>query len=166
MSVRAATLVAMFALAGCKVPTDLGNECAMVKRDPNVDGGRLFIKEGEIKVGANKDFISFGSTDCENLTCVRDADFVRDGGAVDPNAVARGYCSNRCQQGSTCESANPDDDNNAQRRLNCRALLLDAETLRALCNGSDADRAKCKANFGNIDSPYFCARGGVVDGGN
>jgi hypothetical protein len=138
-------------ISACKPPTDLGNDCRMVKRNP--DGGRaLGIKEGELKSAANKDFISFGSTDCENLTCVRDAEFLRDGGSLDVDAGAFGYCSDKCDEGSTCPSGNPNDDNDAKRRLNCRALLLDPETLSALC-------AAGQCLPGDVRSPFFCARG-------
>src|SRR5687768_18575464 len=90
--------IMVLASAGCRVPSDLGSGCRMVKRDPNVDGGRLYIQNKEIKVGANKDFISFGSVDCENLVCVRDSLFPVPDGGFDPEAVAEGYCSNRCIQ--------------------------------------------------------------------
>ena len=154
---------AVITFAGCKPPSDLGTPCTMVKRDPNVDGGRLFVRNKEIKVGANKDFISFGSVDCENLVCVRDADFAVPDGGFDPEAVAQGYCSNRCAiVGDICPSVSADDDNDAKRRLTCRPLLLDAETLALICNGSAEDKAKCKAYFGNTSRPEFCARGGSV----
>ena len=152
--------VAVVSLAGCKPPSDLGDTCQMVKRDHNVDGGRLPIQNRDIKVGANKDFISFGSTDCENLVCVRDSAFPVPDGGLDPDANALGYCSNRCISGDPCPSGNPDDDNDARRRLTCRPLLLDVESLRLLCNGSAEDKARCKANFGNTTTPDFCARGG------
>lgn len=152
--------LAMLVLAGCKPPSDLGSSCQLVRRNP--DGGRnINIREGDIKAAASKDFISFGTIECENLTCVRDADFSRDGGsdgggttAVDPNALAVGYCSDKCLQGSTCPSSNPADDNDAKKRLNCRPLLLDSETLNALCSAG-----QCLP--GGIKSPYFCARGGI-----
>ncbi len=163
-------VIGVFALlvVGCKTPTDLGAVCRMVKRNP--DGGRaLPIREGEIKAGANKDFISFGASDCDNLTCVRDSEFARgdggrldggldddDGGTLGP--IALGYCSDKCLQGSTCSSADPNDDNDAKKRLNCRALLLDNETLNALCGAG-----QCLP--GNIKSPYFCARGQIPDAG-
>ncbi len=158
-------LALTFTAMGCKPPTDLGQACRLVKKNP--DGGRaIIILESEIKSAANKDFISFGSTDCENLTCVRDSNFnpdsgVSDGGVVavndGGNAFAFGYCSNVCEQGSTCSAADPNDDNDARRRLNCRALLLDQETLSALCASG--------ACIQGIKSPFFCARGSSPDSG-
>ncbi len=154
--------LAVALLVGCTPATDLGSPCQMVKRDPNVDGGRLFIKNSEIKVGANKDFISFGATQCENFVCVRDADYpVPDGGFV-PDEIASGYCSDHCAPGAACPAQNGNDDNDARLRLTCRPLLLDTETLALICNGSPEDRAKCKAYFGNTSKPDFCARGGVL----
>jgi hypothetical protein len=156
-----AIALVFFAVAGCKASSQLGEECALVKRDPNVDGGRLFITNSEIKAGAMKDFISFGSIDCDDLICVRDSDYApADGGALNPTETAKGYCSRSCIVGDPCPSSSAEQDSNPRTRLTCRPLLLDAETLRALCNGSEEDRAKCKAYFGSTTSPDFCARGG------
>jgi hypothetical protein len=162
IAVRFTSLV-LLAVVGCKASNQLGEECALVKRDPNVDGGRLYVRNGELKVAAMKDFISFGSTDCEDLICVRDADYAPpDGGALQPNETAKGYCSKSCINESSCSS--PELDGNPQRRLKCRPLLLDAETLRALCNGSDRDRARCKTAFGSTTGSDYCARGAVDAG--
>ncbi len=134
----------------------------MVKRDPNVDGGRLFITNGELQGGPRKDFVSFGSTDCEDLICVRDSDFAApDGGALNPKEVATGYCSRNCLVGAACPSSTAELDGNPRTRLTCRPLLLDTETLRAICNGSEGDRASCKTYLGNLTLPDFCARGGT-----
>ena len=135
----------------------------MVKRDPNVDGGRLYVTNAEIKVGARKDFISFGSIDCDDLICVRDWDYAPpDGGALNPNETAKGYCSRSCIVADPCPSSSQEADSNPKTRLTCRPLLLDAETLRALCNGTEADRARCNAYFAGTTSPDFCARGGAA----
>lgn len=164
MLARSLLFSLVIAGSGCKAGSDLGKQCQMVKRDPNVDGGRLFILNKEIKVGANKDFISFGAVDCEDLVCVRDSDFAATAGA-DPEGIAFGYCSRQCAPATVCAAEKPSDDNDAKLRLSCRALLLDAETLAALCNGSPEDRAKCEAYLGNVESPYFCARGSAADAG-
>ncbi len=154
-------IIAFLAVVGCRASNQLGEECAMVKRDS--DGGRLYVTNGEIKVGAMKDFVSFGSTDCDDLICVRDSDYAApDGGALNPNEPAKGYCSKSCINESSCANAELDAD--PRSRLKCRPLLLDAETLRQLCNGSDADRARCKSSLGSITSPDFCARGGFDAG--
>ena len=138
---------------GCSAPSELGQECRLVKRD--LDGGRQYITNAEIESGASKDFISLGSLDCEDLICVRSTGDARVGG---PNESARGYCSKACNIGSACPSYSREVDSNPKTRLICRPLLLDAETLRALCNGSEADRAKCQTYFGGATSSDFCAR--------
>ena len=134
----------------------------MVKR--GADGGRQYITNAEIAGGSSKDFISLGSLDCEDLICVRSSGDAPVGGATEP---ARGYCSKGCDIGSACPSYSPELDSNPKTRLICRPLLLDAETLRALCNGSAADRAKCNAYFGGTTSSDFCARESLgADAGN
>lgn len=142
-----APLLVLLLLAACTTPTDYGQPCKLVKRGP--DGKPVPIATGEIKVGAGKDFISFGATDCENLVCVIDTDAPA---GTNPNAPAVGYCSNRCQQGTECPSGDPADDLDPKKKLRCRALVLDEETLRSV-------------NIGDLKSPYFCARGAVTDGG-
>lgn len=152
-----------FVLVGCRAKTDLGRECTLVKKLP--DGGTAPILEGDIKEAANKDFISLGSVQCEDFVCVRDADFPRpglDGGNFDPTKEARGYCSRPCIQGAQCPAENAADDEKADKRLTCRALLLDEATLSAICS---TDPAKCKQYFGETKSPYFCARGNSPDAG-
>lgn len=155
-------VLALFAVAGCRASSDLGAECALVKRDPNVDGGRLFVTNGELRAGAAKDFVSIGSAECEDLICVRDSDYAPpDGGALNPNETARGYCSRNCITGDPCPSSSSELDGNPRTRMTCRPLLLNAATLRAICAGSAADRARCEASLGNSTSPDFCARGGT-----
>ena len=157
------TLV-LLTLNASRAPSDLGAPCVMYKQQradaglANYDGGVIPILEGEVKEGANKDFISFGSTDCEDFTCVRDATWVKDAG---PLANAQGYCSKVCNLGSTCLAGDPADDNKADRKLSCRALLLDEATLAALCSTNvDGGSGTCA-----FKSPYFCARGTGPDGG-
>jgi hypothetical protein len=154
-----ALALVVFTVAGCRSPTDNGRDCIMTKRG-GVDGGRaVYIMESEIKEGAHKDFISFGSTDCENLTCVRDYQVEkRDGG----DGLAHGYCSDVCIEGTACPAENADDDNKADKKLSCRALLLDSDTLGAFCK---EDPVKCRTYFGGVTTPFFCARGTTPDGG-
>lgn len=149
----AALLAASLVVTGCRPATDLNTPCRLVKRNP--DGGTpLPILEKDVlaKTSTNKDFISFGTVECEDLVCVRDTNFKSDAGPDDP---AFGYCSRSCAQGSSCPSQDSSLDDSADR-LRCRALLLDAETLKAL-----ADQG---LNPGNVRDPYFCARGGADAG--
>jgi len=111
------------------------------------------IREGELPDGG-KDFISFGAAVCENFVCVRDSAYIKN---PNPAAEALGYCSGSCVTGSNaCPAANSADDKDPTRRLTCRALLLDEQTLAAICT---ADPVKCQTYFGGTRSPYFCARG-------
>jgi len=145
---------ALLALAGaCRSLTDLGTPCVLVKKNP--DGGTVpvALKERDLPDGG-KDFISFGAAACENLVCVRDSSFPKN---PDPNADAVGYCSSACAANSgSCPAANSADDSNPSKRLTCLALLLDEQTLAAICSN---DPAKCYQYFGGTTSPYFCARG-------
>lgn len=147
-----AAALGVFAI-GCKPATDLNQPCTLVKANP--DGGRaLSITEREVRQaqGANKDFISVGSVECEDLICVRDTNFVSDAGENDP---AQGYCSRACQQNSTCPSFDENLDK-GPTALRCRALLLSAEALAQITGD---------AGIPGVRDPYFCARGGGSDGG-
>ena len=163
MLARSLLALALFSLAGCRQATGLNIPSDLVKLDP-ADGGILFIKEKEIKIGANKDFISFGSTDCEDFVCVRDSSYTKgntDGGgaSIDPEARAQGYCSRSCLPASDCPSQSADDDNKADTKLSCRPLLLDAETISAICTITP------DAIFCGVKTPFFCARGSSGDAG-
>jgi hypothetical protein len=100
---------------------------------------------------------------CENLFCVRDADFPTEG--TNPSGPAMGYCSIPCSPntGSTpstqeaCPAANPaDNEEGSPTRLTCRRLSLDEETLAAF---READPEGYRRIFGENESPYYCARG-------
>jgi hypothetical protein len=155
ISVVAASAVCALLASACKPGTDLNRPCRLVKRNPD-GGAALPILESEVKnkVGRNKDFISIGTVDCEDLICVRDADLTNDAGPFDP---AFGYCSRGCLEGSTCPSYESALDKGTTR-LNCRALLLDKETLAQLA-GADG------GSPGNVRDPFFCARGITPDAG-
>jgi hypothetical protein len=144
---------ALTVFSACKPKTDLNNKCSLVKR--NLDGGQpLPIAEADLKSkkANNKDFLSFGTVECEDLLCVRDADFQSDAG---PTEAAFGYCSKACQVGAVCPSFDETLDKGSSA-LSCRALLLDAETLARLKETGGLP--------GNITDPYFCARS-IADAG-
>lgn len=153
--VAAATAMAV-AFTGCANTTELGNECTMVRRDPSdtdeSDGIRSIpLKESEI--AANKDFISFGATDCEDLICVRDAS---DPKGADENANAVGFCTMPCLHTNpdSCLTGNADIDE-GDNPFVCRQLLLDDDTLATL----RADNPELyRRYFGTAESTYFCAR--------
>ena len=143
--------------------SDLNTPCTLVKANP--DGGKplaIYKSDDVIKNGAAKDFISFGSPECEDQVCVRDSAFREDAG--DTSLEAHGYCSTACAEGSSndCQSYSGALDNDPTTRLSCRALLLDAATLLAL-KMSEPD--VYDQTFGSTTSPFFCARSVVFDAG-
>jgi hypothetical protein len=147
------------ALVAC-VPTDLNVPCVLVKGSP--DGGpavNILKDDPVIRNSANKDFISFGSTECEDQVCVRDAAYNQDGMFTD--GFAHGYCSRACVAGSSvgCPSQDGSLDSKPETKLSCRPLLLDEATLNAI---KMADPARYQQTFGMTTSPYFCARSPVI----
>lgn len=78
---------------------------------------------------------------------------------------APGYCSHSCIAGQNCPSQDSSFDDNPSTRLTCRSLLLDADTLSAICSG-DGGMEQCVKAFGGNTSPFFCARGSSPDGGS
>ncbi len=79
--------------------------------------------------------------------------------------AAPGYCSHPCIEGQTCQSNDSSLDDSPLTRLSCRALLLDSDTLSAICSG-DGGTADCVKYFGGNTTPFFCARGTTPDGGS
>jgi hypothetical protein len=143
--------------------SDLNTPCTLVKANP--DGGKplnILKTDDVIKNGAAKDFISFGSPECEDQVCVRDSAFREDAG--DTSAEAHGYCSTSCAEGSSgsCQSFSGALDNDPATRLSCRALLLDSATLLAL---KMQDPVTYDETFGATTSPFFCARSVTFDAG-
>jgi hypothetical protein len=161
-----AGLAALGALAGCKVSTQLGESCSLVRkpRPGETDGGSprfVRVTYGEIP-NTNTDYISFGAVECDDLTCVLDADSPR--GA--PDVPAQGYCTQACVGASACEVT--DDDvrrNNPDlvARMTCRNLILDEQTLSTL----RAENPELyRQSFGDNASSGFCAGARVrTDGG-
>jgi hypothetical protein len=150
-AIAVVSFFALISLEGCRVATDLGRPCTLVKKNPDGGSGSVGILESDLP--PNKDFISFGATECEDLVCVRDAAVPRSG---IPNATATGYCSRACVPNVTngCPASNPDDDKDPNKKLSCRALLLDEQTLGAICS----TRPDTCQSIGDTRSPYFCAR--------
>lgn len=111
MSVRTALLMsATLLLGGCAVSSEIGKECTLVRKATDTEAaqyGRKFMPILEGEVASRQDFISFGSIECEDLVCVRDAAFPRalnEDGTINATAEAKGYCSKACVEGSNaCE---------------------------------------------------------------
>jgi hypothetical protein len=157
--VMVGSLVALAgAVGGCKSENSLGGDCVLVKRGPD-GGSAVQIRESEINAGLQKDFVSFGSIECEDFVCTRDPAFPRDGGS----GAAHGYCSKPCANNDACKTGDDAIDKNPKTKLVCRALLLDEATLGQICQTNPAD---CQTYFGGTSSPFFCARQlTVADGG-
>jgi hypothetical protein len=140
--------------SGCEVTTQLGKPCVLVKRPSDAEAAQGIRSKPvlESEIAPKQDFISFGSTDCEDLICVRDAEAPRD---QDPNAAAQGYCSQECVEGaSTCEVTDSSVDQTLRDRMTCRSLILDQASLERL---KKDDPVTYRATFGETNSPYFCA---------
>jgi len=166
LRVRSFLVVAAVSLSmmACKADTDLGKPgCHLLKALPDGGGTNVIVAE----LAAGKDFLSFGSVECEDLICVLDQDGVAKvlAQATSNPAVlgdpAIGYCSHACAQGNTtgCTPQFQDLQNDPSKIMGCRALVLDDATIAEICK----DPVKCQEYFNNSRSAFFCARGG--DGG-
>ena len=145
--------------AACSQSGDLNKACVLVTKDAGDPTGRTpaDLLESQIP-NTHTDFISFGSPDCDNLVCVRDANYPRG----DAGDVAMGYCSAPCDPGVSAECQSFDGNNTGPNALTCRPLLLDTQTLHSICS---QDAGACQEYFSNTSKPFFCARGGTPDGG-
>ncbi|WP_224369288.1 adventurous gliding motility lipoprotein CglC [Hyalangium versicolor] len=157
MSPRLVVLLSAALLAsGCEVTTELGKKCVLVKKpsDEEVAQGIRSKPVINSEIAAGQDFISFGATDCEDLICVRDAEFVPED--TSPNVAAEGYCSQECVEGSTgdCEVTDTSVPDALKDRIVCRSLLLDQATLERLKRD---DPVTYRRTFGETNSPYFCS---------
>lgn len=83
-------------LLSCSASSQLGEPCTLIAL--TADGGRRYLTDAEL-AGDKKDFISFGSLDCEDLICVR-------------TSGGHGYCSKGCEVDTGCPAP-----------MVCRALL-------------------------------------------
>lgn len=161
MSSRLALLVsAVLLCGGCKVTSDIGTPCLLVKKGTGTDTAP--VVEEDLSPG--QDFISFGSLDCEDLVCVKDADMPLEtvdttNNAGKPVKQVKGYCSKACKDDSTllqdpCAVTDPEAVASVKDRMSCRALLLDQTALDEL-RKNDPDRFH--DIFGDNNSPFFCA---------
>ena len=139
-SLRTRSLLIVVAVAvalsmmACKADTDLGKPgCHLLKALP--DGGATNVIVAELSAG--KDFLSFGSVECEDLICVLDQDAVADvlaQATANPAVLgdpAVGYCSHACAQGNTtgCTPQYQDLQNDPTLSMSCRPLVLDDDTI-------------------------------------
>lgn len=152
MSARLALLlgVALWC-GGCQVSSDIGKPCVLVKRSTS---GAKYDPVTVSDIQVDQDFISFGSLECEDLVCVRDA--YSDIKTAEDNVSVLGYCSKACVAGTagTCTVNNPQADPTVKANMSCRALLLDQKALDDL---RASDPTGYRETFGDNASPYFCA---------
>jgi hypothetical protein len=157
MSSRLTLLVsALLLCGGCKVTSDIGKPCLLVKRGAN---GSDSAPVTQSDLAAGQDFISFGALDCEDLVCVKDANMETQ---VAENGQVIGYCSKACVEDTddsalttdACAVTSEEAQAQVKERMTCRALLLDQQALDTLRAN---DRATYRAYFGDNTSPYFCA---------
>ena len=167
MSARMALLVGVALLSGgCEVASDIGKPCVLVRKAPEAEQKAEPEREPyrdlmESDLQAGQDFISFGSVECEDLVCVRDADFQP---ALETEAdlsktAAKGYCSKACvpsdvQLQNPCAVNHPEAEAQVKETMSCRPLLLDQQALDDLRQN---DPATYRATFGDNASPNFCA---------
>jgi hypothetical protein len=150
-----ACAVAAFSFAGCTcVNSDLGTDCTLQKGNP--DGGPPLPMTGADITADGQDIISLGAQGCEDFICVHDLGQPKPG----PAEALTGYCTHPCS--GSGEGPCPGINQEESRPYTCRALLLDEQTLRELCN---ANGALCDQYFGPQRSSNFCARGSRADAG-
>ena len=170
MSARLALLVgAALVCGGCKVSSDIGKPCVLVRKATDAEqaaapDGEPFRYIMESQLTAGQDFISFGSVECEDLVCVWDANYdpkLTEEQKKDLSKVAAtGYCSTPCVEsadtalGDACAVTTTEAQAEVKERMTCRPMLLDQQALDAL---RSADRARYRSYFGDNTSPAFCA---------
>ena len=150
MSTRLALLVsAVLLCGGCKVTSDIGKPCLLVKKGTGSDSAPVTVSD----LRSGQDFISFGALDCEDLVCVKDANMPTQ---LAENGQVIGYCSKACvaETQGTCDVTATEADASVKNSIACRPLLLDQQALDEL---RASDRAAYRATFGDNTSPYFCA---------
>jgi hypothetical protein len=146
--------LAVVLLPGCPVTGDIGAQCRFVQQ--TADGGMVPILESELPNGV--DIIAFGAIECEDFVCVRNRFAPSSGGTGD----ALGTCSARCLPTNPDDCRVSSEVDVSQGPYTCRALLLDPESLAALCS---TDPAACQIIGGN-QTAYYCAQGATPpDGG-
>ena len=154
----AACVMVLAAAAGVGCTTgDVGTPCTLQKRNP--DGGRPVFMTGSDITAEGQDIISLGAQGCEDFICVHDLGLPKPG----PTDPLTGYCTHACTGSGTLQCGGVDQD--PSRPYECRSLLMDEQTLSALCSPQGGNPALCDRYFGVERSSNFCARG-LTDGGS
>lgn len=155
-----ASCLGFFLTAGSCVETDVGAPCNLAQNltlrvsaecpagtspeeKPDCFDRRPSI--GDLRAGGDKEYVSFGAAECDNLTCVRS----RGEPLPETEEAPNGYCSGECITDDDCAS-------DGEGKFVCRELFLDQEFLGSLRESlSDEEYAKY---FGRIQNTKFCAR--------
>ena len=145
--------------AGTCSETDIGAPCQLQKTrmDPTIPGcqdvrpGDLNTRPecfrpnlADLEEGRDKDFISFGVAECDNLICVRS----RGSPLPQSEAEPAGICSNECITDADCQGADPG--------YICRELVFDDDFLRSL--RETLSEEEYERHLGRIQNAKFCAR--------
>jgi hypothetical protein len=146
--------------AGSCVESDVGAPCNLqkVQLDRGLPGCQDATQEdidsrpgcfhptlADLAAGGDKEYVSFGAAECDNLTCVRS----RGQAVPEKEGEPTGYCSGECITNDDCAGS----DNG---RFVCRELFLDEAFLGQLReNLSDEEYSRF---FGRIQNTKFCAR--------
>lgn len=153
-----ATAVLLLSAGSC-VDTDIGSPCQIQKDrfDPSLPGcadaeaNQVATRPecfhptiADLDKGKEKDFLSFGAAECDNLTCVRS----RGEALPETEAAPNGFCSGECINDDDCKS----DVGN----FTCRALVFDDEFIHYLqdtLSPEEYDRY-----LGRVQNAKFCTR--------
>jgi len=156
-----ACFLCLFLGAGSCVDTDVGAPCNLQKMraDASLPGcgdiGQDARPEdrpecfhptiADFAAGPEKEYVSFGAAECDNLTCVRSAGEPLPASEDAPN----GTCSGECINDQDCDSE-------GNGKFVCRELFLDQAFLTQLRDSlTEEEYAKY---FGRIQNTKFCAR--------
>jgi hypothetical protein len=125
-------------LLGCDPPSDLGNVCAL-----KIDGG-LWTSA----VSSTDDFFYQGTTQCENLVCLRPAGSPLDAGY--------GICSNTCTPQYPGDPNSVSDDCGGHGSgLVCRQLSLSPDFIKAIL-ATDGGQALLEQVLGGNTASTYC----------
>jgi hypothetical protein len=138
--VKHASILSILLLTfGCNPPSDLGNVCELRLAD-----GGLWTSA----VSPTDDFIYSGTTQCENLVCLRPAGSPLDAGY--------GLCSNNCTPKNASDPNSLSDDcNGRESGLVCRQIALDPSFIKAIL-AQDGGKQLLQEVLGGNTIPTYC----------
>lgn len=155
--VASLTCLGFFLSGGSCVDTDVGAPCRLAQNATLIVGPgcdetvtveshpecfEFHPNREDLLNAGDKEYVSFGAAECDNLTCVRSAGEPVPATDEEPN----GYCSGECINDQDCGA----------KGFVCRELFLDQAFLDQLrANLSEEEYARY---FGRIQNTKFCAR--------